>query len=231
MRFLALFCTVTFLFALSPAAPAMAEDVAVTVNGEPITVRDIEQRMRWELLTSGSFGERMKEAIVKQALGQPFVPDRQASATPIRSLAEAQEQAESIKRKLVDAARRQVLAGSGGGAWEAAIEAMIRDRLVLQAAKKFDIEIADEDIEKSLAQRLEGRTRAHDPAAFYLELEDNGIGREAVRVAVRARLAWRDVIRSVYGNRKRWGRYGMYTSFARGYLDELRRQAVVEYRG
>jgi peptidyl-prolyl cis-trans isomerase SurA len=228
MRHLAIFCALTLLATFCLVAPSMADGVAATVNGEPITAADAGQRMRLELLRSGDASRRVKALLTSDAFRQEF-QQAQAEArptAPIRSQAEVQEAAERIRKAALDEARRRALADRGGGAWEAAIEAVIGDRVMLQAAKKFDIEVSDEEVEQRLVQARAGRAELD---AYYKELEGYGVGRETVRAAARAQIAWRYVIRRIYGGGMHWPLYRVYMGYSRGYLEELRRQAVVDF--
>jgi peptidyl-prolyl cis-trans isomerase SurA len=230
---------------------ARSQNIIVLVNDEPITSFDVAQRQRWMARTNGSYGERMKAALTGDSVQQRF---RQAmiAANP-RSEAEAKEAAERIKKQLVEDAKHSVLAG--GADKKAAIDALVEDKLKLQAAKKLDIKITDKEVEETLAQRagISADQPAPAPAAtdapaatspngsaegkgrhrkgrsgdgkgetastgstasstgggsknpkldeFFQQFENDGINRRTIKEIIRAQLAWRDVIRRLYGAR------------------------------
>src|SRR5262249_3530227 len=148
---------IALLLASFLAAPGGAQNVAVLVNGEPITSYDITQRTFWENRTN-NFGERMK-AFLSTALLSSNEFDKKGPLKPWtypaqpRSQAEAQQADERIQKDLIECAKRKVLS-EGGATRQAVIEALIDDRLKLQEARRLGIEINDEEVEASLVQRV-----------------------------------------------------------------------------
>jgi peptidyl-prolyl cis-trans isomerase SurA len=182
---------------------AAAQNIVVLVNDEPITSFDIAQRQRWINRTS-NFGEHMKALLTGDAINQKF-RQKMMAAQP-RSQAEAQQAAERIKKELIEDAKRQVLSGGGGSSRQATIDALIEDKLKLQAAKKLEIKITDKEVEENLAARAAANPnlppgQKPDMNAFYGQFEADGINRKTIQEIIRAQLAWRDVIRKKYGPR------------------------------
>jgi peptidyl-prolyl cis-trans isomerase SurA len=181
---------------------ALAQNIVVLVNDEPITTFDIAQRQRWMVRTNG-YGERMKAELSGDGIKQRF-RQMMIAANP-RSQAEAEQVAERVKKQLVEDAKRRVLSGGGDTTRKAAIESLIEDKLKLQAAKKQSIAISDAEVEETLAQRASGGNAANDVKAalaeFYAQFEADGISRKTIKDIIRAQLAWRDVIRKQYGPR------------------------------
>lgn len=178
---------------------AQAQNIVVIVNDEPITSFDVAQRLRWMARTNG-FGDRMKAQLTGDAVKERF-RQLMVAANP-KSQAEAAQVAERIKKQLVEDAKRRVLSEGGGTSRKAAIEALVDDKLKLQAAKKFDVKITDAEVEQTLAQRA-GGAEGQKPALneFYQQFESDGISRKTIQEIIRAQLAWRDVIRRQYGPR------------------------------
>ena len=142
------------LFALLTGTPhANAQNVVVLVNDEPITSGDVTQRLRWNARTNG-FGDRMKAILTGDDIKERF--RRKMIAANPHSQDEAQQLAEKIKKELLEDAKNRVLSEGGGLSRKAAIDALIEDRLKLQAAKKLDIKITDKEVEQTLAQRTGG---------------------------------------------------------------------------
>ncbi len=130
--------------------PAAAQNIVVLVNDEPITSFDVTQRQRWLARTSG-FGERMKALLTGDSVNQRF-RQLMMAAQP-HSQAEAQQAAERIKKQLIEDAKRRVLAEGGGSSRKIVIDALIEDKLKLQAAKKLEIKITDKEVEENLLAR------------------------------------------------------------------------------
>jgi peptidyl-prolyl cis-trans isomerase SurA len=219
MRILAMIYLAALLLAAFVAVPgsALAQDVAILVNGEPITSYDVAQRTLWQNRTS-NFGERMKALLTGDEVNKKF--RQMMDAEQPHSLAEGKQAAERIKKKLIEDAKRQVLS-EGGATRKAVIEALIDDKLKLQAARRLGIEISDEEVEGNLAERAAGADAGPDGArpdlnAFYAKFEADGISRKTIQEVIRAQLAWRAVIRRKYGGDE---------------LEKLRQKAIIDYRG
>jgi peptidyl-prolyl cis-trans isomerase SurA len=185
---------------LGASREVRAQNIVVLVNDEPITSFDVAQRARWMARTNG-FGDRMKSALTGQGIQDRF-RQMMIAAQP-HSQAEAQAAAERIKKQLIEDTKRRVLSDSGGSTRKAAIDALIEDKLKLQAAKKLDIKITDKEVEDTLAQRAggEGAEKKEKLEEFYKQFEADGINRQTIKEIIRAQLAWRDCIRRVYGPR------------------------------
>jgi peptidyl-prolyl cis-trans isomerase SurA len=223
---------------LASPGSATAQTIVLLVNGEPVTSHDIVQRMLYRNLTSSpsranAFFERVK-AVLTNDSGIKEKARRMRDSVQPRTQVEAQKAAERIKKALIEDAVWQVLSRDGA-AKGAVIESVIGDRLKLQAAKRFGIDITDEQVEKSIiVDRLAaGDVYAGMPEmnAFYARREEYGISRKTIREIMRAELAWRAVINRIYGAATGWQTTGAYESFALSYLGMLRQHAIIEHRG
>lgn len=76
---------------------------------------------------------------------------------------------------------------------EAALKALIEDRLKLQAAKTLGIAVTDEGLERGLAE-FAGRANM-DVDQFTQALARQGVERQAYRDFVKVGVAWREVVR------------------------------------
>jgi peptidyl-prolyl cis-trans isomerase SurA len=170
MRIAKLHRTIILLLGCLPLAQAVgfvearAQNIIVLVNDEPITSYDVAQRQRWLARTVG-FGDRLKAILTGDSIKERF-RQLMIAANP-RSEAEAQQVAERIKKQLVEEAKSHALSESGGTTRKAAIEALVEDKLKLQAAKKLEIKITDKEVEETLAQRagVQTSTPAAPPSA------------------------------------------------------------------
>lgn len=88
------------------------------------------------------------------------------------------------------------LLGVPGNPDELAREALIEDRLKLQAVQSVDLEITDEDVEAGI-EELSARTEL-SPEEFIKALEEGGVSVETLRDFSRVNYGWRELIRGLY---------------------------------
>jgi peptidyl-prolyl cis-trans isomerase SurA len=219
-------------FAAFLAVPGseLAQNEVIVVNGEPITSYDVAQRTLWQNRTT-NFGERMKALLTGDEVKAKF-RQMMLAAQP-SSQAEAKQAAERIKKELIEDAKRQVLS-EGGATRKAITEALIDDKLKLQAARRLGIEITEEEVEGNLAERAARANASPDGSkpdlnAFYEQFEADGIGRKTIQEIIRAQLAWRAVIRRTYGPAKGPETEGGYEGYARSELEKLRQDGIINY--
>ncbi len=190
--------------------------------------------MLWRARTI-NFGERMK-AVLTSSVCWPEPSRHKPEASP-RTQEEAQEMAERIKKELIACAKRQVLSEGGEAARKAAIEALVDDKLKLQAAKKLGVEVRDNEVEEALAARIGLIIRPDgdkpDINEFYARFKEDGIRRGTIQAVFHVQLAWRSVIRHIYGARHGSidPENGTGEKLSRRYLLKLRQKASIEYRG
>lgn len=80
-----------------------------------------------------------------------------------------------------------------GASREAALKALVEDRLKLQAARLIGISVSDKGLEQGLTE-FAGRANM-DVEGFTQALAREGVERQAYRDFVRAGVAWREVVR------------------------------------
>jgi peptidyl-prolyl cis-trans isomerase SurA len=195
---------------------ALAQARAILVNGELITSRDIVQRTLFQNRTSDFYG-RLNALLAGDKFKEKF-RQKMLAAQP-RTPADTQRAAGRIKNELERGATRKSV-----------IDALIGDKLKLQAAKRLGIEIADEEIEKSIILDRLADGAELDVNAYYARNREYGIGRKTIHEVIRAQLAWRAVMNRTYGPATGWEVNRAYESFSRGYLETLRENAIIEYR-
>ncbi|MEP1991763.1 peptidylprolyl isomerase [Ascidiaceihabitans sp.] len=89
--------------------------------------------------------------------------------------------------------------GAPGGTRDAAIEALIEDRLRIEATRDAGLVLTEEGITASMA---EFATRGNiELPEFVRLLGQAGVSQETFRDFVTVNIAWRDLIRARYGNR------------------------------
>ena len=136
------------------AAPgsALAQEIAIRVNGELITSHDIVQRTLFQNLPNlqnriSDFYVRLNALLAGDKIKEKF--RQKMSATQPRTSAEAQRVAERINKELIEDATMQILS-ERGAMRKSVIDALIDDKLKLQAAKRLGIEITDEEVVKDI---------------------------------------------------------------------------------
>lgn len=246
MRFAAALSLIALCVRASLAAPesalmqnsaSAAQTIVVLVNGEPVTARDLVQRALYRNLAGppdrgNAFIERVNAVLTNDTRVQEKFKQRMDAAQP-RTPAEVQKATERIKKELVEDAIWRVVS-EDAGIKNAVIESVAGDRLKLQAAKRFGIEITDEQVEKNLILERIAADDSYgarpDMNAFYARREEYGISRKTIREIKRAELCWRAVINRIYGPGTGRGASAAYENFSRGYYAQLRQHAIVEHR-
>ncbi|WP_134727102.1 peptidylprolyl isomerase [Paracoccus luteus] len=89
--------------------------------------------------------------------------------------------------------RFMTLLRAPGAEREAALKALIDDRLKLDAARSIGITVSDKGLEEGLAE-FAGRADM-DVDQFTRQLAENGVERQAYRDFVKSGVAWREVVR------------------------------------
>jgi peptidyl-prolyl cis-trans isomerase SurA len=231
MRLRSLTYLATLFLAAFAAVPgsASAQEIAIRVNGELITSRDIVQRALFQNLPSlqnpiSDFYERLNALLASDKAKETF--RQKASAAQSRTPKEAQQVAERVNKELVEDATMQILS-ERGAMRKSVIDALIDDRLKLQAAKRLGIGITDEDVVKDVVVERLAEREEPDANAYYAPRVAYGIGRKTIQEIIRAGLAWRAVMNRTYGPPKVLEGNSAYERFSRAYLDELRRNAII----
>jgi len=82
-----------------------------------------------------------------------------------------------------------------------ALRALIDERLQMQEAGKFDLEISDEEVNRSLMRLAQGNNLSLEDLAG--RMSQAGISLETLRDQVRAELAWQRIVNGRFGTRIR----------------------------
>lgn len=231
MRLRSLAYLITFSSAAFMAAPgsALAQEIAIRVNGELITSHDIVQRTLFQNLPSrqnpvSDFYQRLNSLLASDKVKEKF--RQKMSAAQPRSPKEAQRLTERCNKELIEDATMQILS-ERGATRKTVIDALIDDKLKLQAAKRLGIEITDEQVVKDIIVERLADGEEPDANAYYAPRVAYGIGRKTIQEIIRAQLAWRAVMNHTYGPPKVLERNSAYESFSRAYLEKLRQNAII----
>ena len=208
---------------------ALAQEIAIRVNGGLITSHDIVQRTLFQNLPSlqnriSDFYERLNALLAGDKVKEKF--RQKMSAAQPRTPKEAQRVAERINKELIEDATMQILS-ERGATRKTVIDALIDDKLKLQAAKRLGIEITDEEVVKDIIVDRLADGEEPDVNAYYAPRLAYGIGRKTIQEIIRAELAWRAVMNRTYGPPKVLERNSTYERFSRGYLEKLRQNAII----
>ncbi len=231
MRFQVLLYLITLSSAASVALPvsAQAQEIIIRVNGELITSHDIVQRALFQSLPSlqnpiSDFYVRLNALVAGDKMQQKFRQKMSAAqpATP----KDPQRAAERLSKELLEDATMQILS-ERDATRKSVIDALIDDKLKLQAAKRLGIEITDEDVVKDIISDRLAHGEEPDANAYYSPRVAYGIARKTIQDIIRAQLAWRAVMNHTYGPPKVLEKDGAYDSFSRGYLETLRQNAFI----
>lgn len=179
---------------LASAGVGYAQSIVVLVNDEPITSFDVSNRQRFLALTSG-FGDRMRATLqsedTKERFREFMTKERPTS----------QEEARELQKKFVDSLQQEVLNSASGSLRKQAIDQLIEERLMLQAARDQKISVTDDDVNQSMSRMAEGGQKKLSLNEFLSQFTSQGINPATLRERIRAQTAWRQVIRRVYGSR------------------------------
>ena len=96
-------------------------------------------------------------------------------------------------------ARFLSLLNQPGTGRDVVLEALIEDRLRLQAARSFGLSLSDESLQTGL-EEFANRVNL-SAEEFVTALEQAGVARETFRDFIAVQLIWRDLIRGRFGNR------------------------------
>ena len=200
-------------FLLAPGG-AIAQNVPVRVNGEPLTRSDLVQALDWQLHTDACV-ERVRTLLTGETYHHT---DRQVRSGGPRTQEEVMQEAERIKKQII------------ADAYEEAVD----NKLKLQAAKSLDITVSDAEVAETLSVCADPSPDGEpDMNGLNAELKKYGNNwPETVRAIARVQLAWRKVIRYQCNSRNRLRADPLDIpdeSFSRSYLEELRQKAVIEY--
>ena len=184
----------TVLLAYLPGA--LAQSVVVMVNDDPITSYDVAQRQRFLAVTSG-LGDKMRARLQSEDTKKAF----QAYMT--KHQPQSRDEAQELQKKFVAEIEKDVVASVGNSVHQEAIDQLIDERLMLQAAKEQKITITDDEVNKSLTRMAEGGSHKLTLQAFLAQFQQQSIDPSTLKDRIRAQAAWRELIRRLYGSRVR----------------------------
>lgn len=181
----------TLLLVTALPDQANAQSIVVMVNDEPITSYDVAQRQKFLALTSG-LGDRMRSRMQSEKTKEAF----RAYMTENRP--QSKEEAEALQKKFVSRIQQQVISGASKSMRKEAIDQLIDERLMLQAAKERKIDIAEDEVDRAMTSMAK-RGGKGSLKAFLASFKAQGVNPVTLRERIRSQLAWGQLIRGLYG--------------------------------
>jgi peptidyl-prolyl cis-trans isomerase SurA len=184
------------LLLVASVSGAMAQSVVVLVNDEPITSYDVAQRQRFLAVTSG-LGDKMRAKLQSDETKEAF------RAYISEKRPQSKEEAAELQKKFVAQLQQQVVNNSSSAMRKDAIEQLIDERLMLQAAKEQKITVTDAEVNESLTRMAQGGANKNTLEEFLGQFKQQGINPSTLKERIRAQTAWRELVKRVYGSRVR----------------------------
>jgi peptidyl-prolyl cis-trans isomerase SurA len=175
---------------------AGAQSVIVLVNDEPITSYDVAQRQRFLAVTSG-LGDKMRAALKSESTQKAF------RAFMAEQHPQSKEEADELQKKFVAQLQQQVVANSSGSLRKEAIDQLIDEHLMVQAAREQKITVSEAEVDASLTRMAQGGANKNTLEQFLAQFKQQGIDPATLKDRIRAQTAWRDLIKRIYGSQVR----------------------------
>ena len=178
------------------------QSIVALVNDEPITGYEIQQRAA--VMAGGSVQQKAQENFkamlksprtgerLKAILGETIKSNEGKSKEQIIAIFEQRKKqfALDMQKQAIESAKSSALPGMK----KAALEELVDEKLKLQEAKRLNVSVGDEDINRVFASIAERNKMTQDQ--FVAQL---GPGVEAMKSRIRTTLSWNDVVRRRFG--------------------------------
>jgi len=184
------------LFVFAQHQMTAAQSIVVMVNDEPITSYDIAQRQRF-LALSTNLNANMKARLQSDETKQAFRRYMEEKRPQSR------DEAKELQKKFVQKIQQSVIANAGQSMHKKAIEELIDEKLMLQAAKEQKITVSDDEVNQFLTRMAQSGSKGRTLKQFLASFREEGVDPTTLKDRIRAQAAWRQVIRRVYGSQIR----------------------------
>lgn len=178
---------------LSLAHSASAQSIVVMVNGDPVTSYELAQRQKFMALHG--VGEKIRARLQSDSTKEAY------RAFMMKERPTSQAEAQELQKKFVMQVQQNVLAEAGGSMRAKALEELIDEKLMLQAARDQKITVTDNEVDEMLTRMAQAGERKLSLQEFLGQLSSQGINPNTLKARIKAQHAWRQVIRQVYGAR------------------------------
>ncbi len=171
-----------------------AQSIIALVNDEPISVFDLNQRIK--LMTANS---PQAQKLFQKKLRSPRTQERWQALLFAEQPMTPQE-VERLKRRLINEVRNEVRRELGRQARRRALEELINERLQVQAARNNNIVVTEAELDEriDMIARSNKNPRTGKPMTrktFYAMLRQMGIDVREYKKRMSAQLAWGQLIR------------------------------------
>jgi peptidyl-prolyl cis-trans isomerase SurA len=183
---------ITGLFVLAYWPAAYSQSIVVMVNDEPVTSYDVAQRQRFLAMTSG-LGDKMRARLKSDQTKEEF------RAYMVENQPKSREEAQELQKKFVAKLQQKVIANATGAMRKEAIDQLVEERLMIQAAKDKKIEVTDDEVNRVLTGMAQSGSEKRTLKEFLASFTAQGINPVTLKERIRAQTAWRQLIRQLYG--------------------------------
>jgi peptidyl-prolyl cis-trans isomerase SurA len=197
------------LLLLAGVQTGAAQSIVVLVNDEPITSYDVAQRQRFLALTSG-LGDKLRARLQSDETKEAF------KSFMLKERPTSKEEAQELQKKFVQQLQQEVVNSSAGSLRKEALDQLIDERLMLQAARDQKITVTDEEVNQALTRMAEGGQRKLSLNEFLEQFKSQGVNTNTLKSRIKAQTAWRQVIRRVYGSRVQTAAANIETTASEG---------------
>lgn len=180
---------------LTHAPGLSAQSIVVMVNDEPVTSYDVSQRQRFLALTGGGLSDQLRNRLKLSDTQDAF------KAYMTQNRPGSREEAQALQKKFVAQLQSDIVASASKTKRKEAIDQLIEERLMVQAARDQKIDISDDEINQTLTRMAQVGPQKRTLEEFLASFKAQGINPATLKERIRAQTAWRSLIRRVYGSR------------------------------
>lgn len=184
------------------------QSIVALVNDEPITAYEVSQRQRLMGMGNANIGQRAQanfQALIKSPATSErlkAILNETVKANPNKSRDEIiaiferrkQEFAKSLQQRAIESARQSVMPGLR----KEALDELIDERLKLQEAKRLNVVVGDDELDRIMRSIAEKNKMTE--AEFAAHLKKMGADANIMRERFRANMSWQEVVRRRFGH-------------------------------
>ncbi len=184
------------------------QSILVLVNDEPITAYEVTQRQRLMGMGNSNIGAKAQsnfQALIKSPatserlkaiLNETVKANPGKSRDEIIAIFERRKQdfAKNLQQRAVEQARQSVMPGLR----KEALDELIDERLKLQEAKRLNVVVGEEEIDRIMSSIAEKNKMSG--AEFATHLKKMGADPNVMRERFKANMSWQEVVRRRFGH-------------------------------
>lgn len=178
---------------VAQCADVRAQSIVVMVNGDPVTSYELAQRQRF--LAMHGVGDKLRDRLKSESTQQAY------RALMTKERPSSQAEAQEIQKKFVAQLQQNVLAEVSGSLRKQALDELIDEKLMMQAARDLKLIVTDQEVDQFLTERAQAGERKMTLPEFLAQLSNQGINPSTLKAKIKAAQSWRQVIRQTYMSR------------------------------